>query len=99
MKAKEYYILVKEGIETGTATELKKAVDEMFLGMNREVQELQKKRNVQFDRGIFPIIKEMNDKWNAVVNLIEKDYGESPIVRNGFRNFWVAKIPELGDHI
>ena len=81
MKAKEYYASIKEAIETGTATALKKAIDEMFLGMNHEVQELQKKRHVRFDRGIFPIIKEMNDKWNAVVSLIENDYGESPIVR------------------
>lgn len=28
MKAKEYYALVKEGIEAGTATALKGAVDE-----------------------------------------------------------------------
>jgi len=41
----------------------------------------------------------MNDKWNAVVNLIESDYGESPIVKDGYKNFWVAKIPELEGHI
>ena len=89
MKAKEYYALVKEGIEAGTAT----------MGMNREVRELQEKRHIQFDRGIFPVLKEMNDKWNAVVNLIEKDYGYSPIIRDGFKNFWVAKMPELGRYI
>lgn len=99
MKAKEYYALVKEGIEAGTATALKGAVDEMFMGMNREVRELQEKRHIQFDRGIFPVLKEMNDKWNAVVNLIEKDYGYSPIIRDGFKNFWVAKMPELGRYI
>lgn len=99
MKAKEYYALVKEGIEAGTATALKGAVDEMFMGMNREVRELQEKRHIQFDRGISPVLKEMNDKWNAVVNLIEKDYGYSPIIRDGFKNFWVAKMPELGRYI
>ena len=41
MKAKEYYALVKEGIEAGTATALKGAVDKMFMGMNHEVRELQ----------------------------------------------------------
>lgn len=99
MKAKEYYSPIKDAIEAGTATALKNAVDNMFLGMSREVQELQEKRHVRIDRGIFPIIKEMNDKWNAVVNLIEKDYGESPVIRDGFKKYWIAKIPELGIHI
>lgn len=99
MKAKEYYTSVKEAIEIGTATALKNAADNMFLGMNREVQELQEKRHIQFDRGIFPVIKEMNDEWNAVVDLIEKDYGWSPIIRDAYKKFWIAKIPELESHI
>lgn len=99
MKAKEYYASIKEAIEGGTVTGLEDAVDNMFLLMNREMRGLQEKRHVQFDRGLFPIIKEMNDKWNAVVNLIKKDYGESPIIYDGYKKIWVAKMPELKGHI
>lgn len=57
MKAKEYYALVKEGIEAGTATALKGAVDEMFMGMNREVRELQEKRHIQLTVGYSLFLK------------------------------------------
>lgn len=99
MKAKEYYILVKEAIDGQKADELKTVASEIILNMNDEVEELCKKRHVQFDRGIFPIIKEMNDKWNVIVRLVEKDYGQSPLLRDGYKKFWINQIPELEGHV
>lgn len=57
MKAKEYYILVKEAIDGQKADELKTVASEIILNMNDEVEELCKKRHVQFDRGISPLSK------------------------------------------
>lgn len=99
MKAKEYYIPIKDAIDSGKAEDIKTVVSDMILNMNDEVEELCEKRHVQFDRGIYPIIKEMNDKWNAVVRLVEKDYRQSPILRDGYKKFWINQIPELEGHI
>lgn len=99
IKAKEYYILIKKDIESDTAEGLHNAANTMFLGMNKELLELTEKRHVRFDRGMFSIIKELNDKWNAVVSLIEKDYAMSPILRDGYKKFWIGKIPGLEGNI
>lgn len=99
MKAKEYYTTIKPAIELGTATAITDAVNQMFLMMNREVYDMQEKRHVRFDRGMYPIIKEMNDKWNAVVRLVERDFGESPIIYDGYKEFWIRKIPGLKEHV
>lgn len=41
----------------------------------------------------------MNDKWNVIVRLVEKDYGQSPLLRDGYKKFWINQIPELEDHV
>lgn len=99
MKAKEYYASIKDAIETHDEMMLKDAVDNMFFSMNKEVRSLIKIRNVSLDRGAGPIIKEMNDKWNAVCRLAEKDYGDSPIHRDGYKKYWLGLIPELRRYI
>jgi hypothetical protein len=48
------------------------------------MKEIMKTRNVQFDRGVMGIIREQNDKWNALRNLFIKKYGASPITHDGF---------------
>lgn len=99
MKAKEYYIPIKDAIDSGKVEDIKTVVSDMILNMNDEVEELCKKRHVQFDNGVYSIIKEMNDKWNAVARLVEKDYRQSPILRDGYKKFWINQIPELEGHI
>ena len=63
--------------------------------MNSEVQNLLKVRHVKTDAGTFPIFKEMNQKWNAIVRLFEKKYGTTPIIKDGFQTYWVHKLPQL----
>lgn len=65
MKAKEYYALVKEGIEAGTATALKGAVDEMFMGMNREVRELEIIRESLENMPDTWIAQQYLEKWDG----------------------------------
>lgn len=99
MKAKEYYAPIKKAIDAADKEAFDLAIETMLICMVGEVENLRKKRNVRFDRGIFPIIKEMNDKWNAVVDLCEKDYGATPIIRDGYKKFMISEIPELEGHI
>ena len=64
-------------------------------GLNNEAKELIKKRHITRGTGCQAIIRELNNKWNAIVTLFEKDYGVSPIKRNRFLELWAKKIPEL----
>jgi len=71
--------------------ELTKLVQEM----SEEVKELAKKRNTNSDSSVVSIIKEINQKWNKLCGLYEKEYGKSILIRNGFLIYWEAKIPNL----
>jgi hypothetical protein len=44
---------------------------------------------------IADMLKEMNQKWNAIVRLLEKKYGATPIVKDGFQLYWVRRMPQL----
>lgn len=94
-KAKDYYELFKFDLMSEDDEKANHALSEFIKALNDDVQELQKLRHVQFDRGIIPIMKEMNQKWNAVVRLFEKEYGHSPIKPDGFKIFWIRSMPEL----
>lgn len=92
-KAKEYYELYKVALMNEEKT--LKAISDLIIELNAEVKELQRLRHVKFDRGLIPILKETNQKWNAIVRLFEKEFGESPIRPDGYKIFWLREMPEL----
>lgn len=91
MKAKDYYKLIKQA----KPSELPEAVGEIVDGMNREVKELINKRHVKTDERVRAIILELNNKWNAIVSMFEKDYGYPLLERNKFKNLWGKYYPHL----
>ena len=98
MKAKEYFEKYEDGImeeakEPGIRGDGPAA--KMLIEFTKEMQQILKDRHVQFDRGVVPVMREQNQKWNAVVNLFEKKYGDSPIRRDGFYRAMRTEIPEL----
>ena len=95
MKAKDYFAKYEQALASDNSDECSTAIAEMLNEMNSEVQNLLKVRNVKTDAGTFPIFKEMNQKWNAIVRLFEKKYGATPIVKDGFQLYWVRKMPQL----
>ena len=95
MKAKDYFTKYEQALISSDTEECSAAIADMLNDMNSEVQNLLKVRHVKTDAGTFPIFKEMNQKWNAIVRLFEKKYGATPIVKDGFQLFWVRKMPQL----
>lgn len=95
MKAKDYFTKYEKALASADPDECSTAIADMLNKMNSEVQNLLKVRHVKTDAGTFPIFKEMNQKWNAIVRLFENKYGATPIVKDGFRLFWVRKMPQL----
>lgn len=95
MKAKDYFTKYEQALASADSDECSTAIAEMLNEMNSEVQNLLKVRHVKTDAGTFPIFKEMNQKWNAIVRLFEKKYGATPIIKDGFQTYWVRKLPQL----
>lgn len=95
MKAKDYFTKYEQALVSSDVEECSSAIANMLNEMNSEVQNLLKARHVKIDAGTFPIFKEMNQKWNAIVRLFEKKYGATPIVKDGFQLYWVRKMPQL----
>lgn len=94
MKAKEYYerIMVNN---PQTANEMVNAIGDVIDSLNQEAKDIIAKRKVRHNDAVRAVIRELNDKWNAIVALFEKKQGKSPIHRNAFWDAWVKQIPEL----
>lgn len=95
MKAKDYFTKYEQALVSSDADECSTAIADMLNEMNSEVQNLLTVRHVKTDAGTFPIFKEMNQKWNAIVRLLEKKYGATPIIKDGFQLYWVHRMPQL----
>jgi len=89
MKAIDYFNKYKLSITDN------KKLTELLIDMNHEVQEIAKKRNTNSDSSTISIIKEMNQKWNKLCAIYEKEYGEPILKRNGYMKYLQADIPQL----
>lgn len=69
MKAKEYVALYLEVIQNSSK---KDSVTLLLQKMNKETKELIETRRIKSDSGATSLIKEQNNKWNAIVNKLEK---------------------------
>jgi len=68
----------------------------LIMDFNHETQDIIKTRHIQFDRAMPALLKEQNDKWNALCRLFEKKSGGSPIRLDGFKLFWEHQFKEKG---
>lgn len=95
MKAKEYYAKYKDRIASLDDGESIQAICDMVTELSIEAKSVCDKRNVRTDCGGTAVLREMNDKYNAVCRMFEKEYGVSPIIKDGFMTYWRRQIPAL----
>lgn len=95
MKAKEYYSKYEAGMRNQDTAN--KAVSDMLIEMCDESQKTLTDRRAKSNSALLGVLKEFNDKWNAVVALDEKKHGASVIRYNGFKLFWLSQMPLLGE--
>lgn len=95
MKAKEYFEKYESLILTDIREESTTYTTELVVELNKEVDTLYKDRNGKSNSALVGVLKEINQKWNAIGTLFEKKYGVSPLKRNGFLEYWKSQIPEL----
>ena len=100
MKAADYVAKYGEAMSNITKITNDDAVSKLFIEMSGEVATILKDRKVVKSGGVIAVLKEMNDKWNAIISLYEKKWRQpAPISRNGFSKVWMNKMPELQGHL
>ena len=104
MKAKEYFEKYGQDIwQEWQDPEVHRdgPMAKLYIEMSSELKNILDARHVNSDRGMLGVLREQNQKWNAIRNLLEKKYGKTPIQRNGFYFAWKdeMKLPDLYDEI
>lgn len=99
MKAKEYFEKYDKSIvEEAIQPEVKKdgAIAQLYIEMFSEMKKIIEIRHIQNDNSLMSLVREQNDKWNAIERLFIKKYKLSPIAHNGFLAGCVEelKIPQ-----
>lgn len=97
MKAKDYYEKYGEAIlnealrDDGSIEHLTDLVG----GFLRETKDIIAIRRLKKDRSVVAVIKEQNEKWNALCAIFQKELGQEVLRRNGFMAYMKQEIPEL----
>lgn len=87
MKAKEYFEKYGEAVWEEFAKPAGERVDalvKLITDMNDELHDLLEKRKVKLMGGLHAVIREQNQKGNAIYEMFVKKYGQSPVKRNWF---------------
>lgn len=96
MKAKQY---ASEYIAKLNHSKTEEEINHITMGLlvqlMKEGEDLKQKRHVRFDKGFIPICKELNQKWNVIADLVEKEMGMEVLKSNGYRDFLFMKVPGM----
>lgn len=102
MKAADYYAKYKEGLIRPDGAD-GKSIAEMLTEMKNESVEIMRQRKCARPSTVASVIREMNQKYNAVVRLAEKDAGYPPLVQNGFliifKEHYAEMFPGIGAYL
>lgn len=96
MKAKQYaseYVAKLNAAKT--EEEINRVTVELLVQLMKEGEDLKQKRHVRFDKGFIPICKELNQKWNVIADLVEKEMGMTILAPNAYRDFLFLKVPGM----
>ena len=92
MRAKEYFEKYKVSLMSSEWSDSSSAAKDLLVEMSEEINCIAKQRKATTDKAFLSIINEMNQRWNAVCNLLRRAYGYSVLADNGFRAFWYKKL-------
>lgn len=103
MKAKEYFekydVLIMHEVYDRSSNGKIQHLEELVQDFATEFKLLIEKRGVKTTSGAVAVLKELNDKWNAICRLYEKKYnGVSPIREDGLKNGILTHCPELEEY-
>lgn len=93
MKAIDYFDKYGERIFVDN-TVVVGAVQDMFVEFMQEVVEICNTRKVVTDWAVASVIKEQNQKWNALDRIFSKRWGFSPLKEDGFIAYCRLELSE-----
>lgn len=92
MKAQEYFEKYFKNLEI-TLPNIVESSKQMFNDFNDEIGYLMKQRNCKTHSVAIAIIKELNQKWNSVVEKVHKHFGFECLKRNVIWNYYMPEYP------
>lgn len=95
MKAKEYYEKYAAELLSGDYDTVKQAEEKLTIEFMDEVSAISEKRKVSRPEALVDIIKELNQKWNALRSLFIKLDRKPVLAENGFRDLIQDQIDKL----
>ena len=95
MKAKEYYEKYAAELLSGDYDTVKQAGEKLIREFMDEVGVISEKRKVSRPESIVDIIKELNQKWNALRNLFIKRDRRPVLEEDGFKDLMQDQITKL----
>lgn len=99
MKAVQYFEKYREQIIDTDEKKAVEAIGQLVYDLSMEAKEMIRSRHVKTNSGAVAVILELNQKYNAVCRLFQKNYGTSPLLQNGFLTYWAKQIPELTRYV
>ena len=100
MKAKQYFEKYEPLFDEARGPEnIEKVALDLFVEVADELYALAESRNIQSEEAQLSLIKEFNQKWNAIYTCFEKKYGDSPIKWNGFKDGYKRAVPAIADKL
>lgn len=94
MKAKEYFEKYFTDLDDISVDESNERIIKFMQDLKDETISICDMRHSRLNRSCEGALKDQNNKFNAVGNLIEKKYGRPLFKRNGFINFWHRRFEE-----
>lgn len=93
MKAQDYYDKFVGKIFLDATS-----VMTLLTEFNQEAKDICLKRKTQRNESVVAVLREQNLKWNALRKIFAKNHdGKSPILEDGFKRFWLGKMPQFAD--
>ena len=95
MKAKEYYEKYAAELLSGDHDTVKQAGEKLIREFMDEVSAISEKRKVSRPESLVDIIKELNQKWNALRTLFIKRDRRPVLEEDGFKDIMQDQITKL----
>ena len=92
MKAKDYIAKYRKEFESGDIERIKEAATDMYVEFSHESVNMSESRGVKRNSALVAVLKEQNNKWNAVVRAFPEI-----LAKDGFKLGWLEDMPILNE--
>jgi hypothetical protein len=92
MKAADYVQKYEAGLYSANAAAVLATANTIIKDLVNELQSLIKEKHIQHDHAVFGAVKEVNTRYNAMINQFIQKHGDCPLKRDGFKSDLEVKL-------